>query len=220
VTIAPPDAQRFAALAGGASTTTFISCVAAFGLVLADWLGCERLPLATITANRTWAATNGAVGMFCTVVPIVVDVSGDPTFHQVLARCRSTGIAAMAHQEYPFEHVCLTMDGEVMRELSECMRYGIALHPAVGADRRVSDDLVLVQRRPELLGQDEGEVNPSTFDLTLELRETAAGLSGYLAFQTDNVSRGTARRLSDRFAAVVRRVGEDPHVPVAELLAG
>jgi hypothetical protein len=100
------------------------------------------------------------------------------------------------------------------------MRYGIALHPAVGADRRVSDDLVLVQRRPELLGQDEGEVNPSTFDLTLELRETAAGLSGYLAFQTDNVSRGTARRLSDRFAAVVRRVGEDPHVPVAELLAG
>ncbi|MER7276903.1 condensation domain-containing protein [Dactylosporangium sp. NPDC000244] len=220
VAIGRDDSGRFAALAGAAATTPFISCVAAFGVVLADWLGCERLPVATITANRTWAATNDVVGMFCTVVPVVVDVSGEPTFHEVLARCRTAGITAMAHQEYPFEHVCLAMGGEVMRELSEGMRYGIALHPAVGADRPLGDELVLVQRRPELLGQDEGEVNPSTFDLTLELRESADGLSGHLAYQTDTVDAAAARALADRFAEVVRRVGEDPHVPVARLLRG
>lgn len=216
VTIPPDQVRRLVALGADAGTTTFIACLAAFGVVLGHWLGTPRLPVATTTANRVWPSTTTVIGPFSTVVPIAVDLAGEPTFRELLSRCRAAGVEAMRHQEYPFEQACLTGQGDPGRLLAG-LRFGIALHPALGPGRPVTGDLRLEQQRVTLLGADEQEVDPSTFDLTLELRESGEAIVGHLAHQVASVSRASAVLLTHRFAEVVRRVTAEPDTRIDRL---
>lgn len=217
----PHSARGLVRLAQEEGTTPFAACLAVFGSVLADRLDVSRLPVATITANRAWAATHDVVGMFLTIVPIALDLEGRPTVRELLRRAGRSVIRTMAHQEYPLEHAYLNREPAETRRLVDGLRYGIALHPALRPDRPVAPGLRLSQLppRPAAAGGDRAdEVDPSTFDVTLELRESPEGLSGHLTHQLDSVPKEFAAELVESFTALVVLAHGSPDAPVAELL--
>jgi len=212
-------ARRFQALAAAGGASLFMACLAAFGAVLGRRAGAERFAIATLAANRTWAATRDVIGSFASVVPLAVDLRGDPPFGELLARAKAAAVAAMRHQEYPFEHALLTQDETQVRELLAGLRVGIALHPPRQAERDLGG-LRLLDARGAAKPTGTVEDDPSIFDATLELRELGDGIGGQLRHDLHAVSREDAAELVRDFVAVVRRVGVDGDRRLSRLLGG
>ena len=212
-------ARRFKALAAAGGASLFMACLAAFGAVLGRRTGAERFAIATIAANRTWAATRDVIGSFASVVPLAVDLRGDPSFGELLARAKAAAVAAMRHQEYPFEHALLTQDEAQVRELLAGLRVGIALHPPRQAERDLGG-VRLVDARGAARRTDAVEDDPSMFEATLELRELGDGIGGQLRHDLQAVPREDAAGLVRDFVELVRVVGVDGDRRLSQLPGG
>ncbi|HEU0299357.1 MAG TPA: amino acid adenylation domain-containing protein, partial [Longimicrobium sp.] len=86
-------------------TTTFMTLLAAFQVLLQRWSGMDDLVVGSPVAGRTPRETEPLIGVFVNTLALRTDLSGDPTFAELLGRVRETAIDAFAHQEVPFERL-------------------------------------------------------------------------------------------------------------------
>ncbi|WP_460452750.1 non-ribosomal peptide synthetase, partial [Arenimonas aestuarii] len=86
-------------------TTLFQTLLASWALLLSRLSGQEDLVIGTPTANRDHGQTQDLIGFFVNALPLRIDLSGDPTVAELLARTRATALDALAHQDIPFEQV-------------------------------------------------------------------------------------------------------------------
>src|SRR5262249_17158026 len=83
--------------------TLFMTLLAAFAVLLSRQTGQEDLVIGAPVAGRTHAETEPLIGLFLNHLPVRVDLTGGPTFRELVARARETTLGAYAHQELPFE---------------------------------------------------------------------------------------------------------------------
>ncbi|HEU0052266.1 MAG TPA: condensation domain-containing protein, partial [Longimicrobium sp.] len=98
-------ADRLRALAKAEGATLFHALLGAVRLLLARWGGDDDVVLGTPTANRGRGEVEGLIGFFANTLPLRGDLSGDPTFAALVRRERDGALAAIAHQELPFERI-------------------------------------------------------------------------------------------------------------------
>lgn len=96
--------------------TPFMVYEAGFSALLQRYTGQDDLSVGMPIANRHWLENEDLVGTFVNTLVLRSDLSGDPTFRELLARTRNTALQAFAHQDYPFER--LVADLQVQRDLS------------------------------------------------------------------------------------------------------
>ena len=95
--------QGLSTLAVREGATLFMALLAAFQALLVRYTGQEDVPVGFPIAGRTQVETEGLIGFFVNTLILRGDLSGDPTFRQLLARTRDTALEAYAHQDLPFE---------------------------------------------------------------------------------------------------------------------
>ncbi|MFF5582378.1 non-ribosomal peptide synthetase [Streptomyces hygroscopicus] len=172
------------------------------------------IPLGTAIAGRTDDALDDLVGFFVNTLVLRTDVSGDPTFAQLLERVRETDLAAYAHQDLPFERLVELINPE--RSASRHPLFQVMLAFQNTAEGRV--ELPGVTTGPQPMGHDVAK-----FDLSFTLSEThtddgaPAGIEGALTYSTDLFARDTVRMLVDRLARLLAAAVADPSVPVERL---
>ncbi|MCP2343569.1 non-ribosomal peptide synthetase [Actinomadura rupiterrae] len=209
---------RLAEVAQRRGVTMFMVVQAALAMLLARLGAGTDIPIGTVTAGRGDAATEDLAGFFLNTLVLRTDVSGDPSFADVLARVRDTDLAAYAHQDLPFER--LVEDLNPTRSLARhpLFQVMLTLHNTPQADRPW--ELPGLRVRP--LPPDEGAV-PAKFDLTFGLRERRddhghpAGISGDLQFAGDLFDRSTAERLAERLTGLLDQVAADPRARLGQL---
>ncbi|MFF0591650.1 amino acid adenylation domain-containing protein, partial [Streptomyces sp. NPDC003781] len=205
---------RLAELARESGASVFMVVRAAFAALLSRLGAGTDIPIGSPMAGRTDEALDDLVGFFVNTLVLRTDLSGDPTFRELLDRVRETDLAAHAHQDVPFEHLV-----EVLNPVRS-----MAAHPlfqVMLAFQNVEEPQL---RLPGLTVAPEPAAAPAArFDLCVYLDESRtdtgaeAGLAGVLEFATDLYDRNTAEELVARFERVLRSVARDPDRPVAAL---
>ncbi|MGC5821119.1 condensation domain-containing protein, partial [Ralstonia pseudosolanacearum] len=153
-------------------TTLFMTVLAGWSALLSRLSGQEEVVVGSPVANRTRSEVEGLIGFFVNTLALRVEVSG-ATVSELLGRVKSQVLEAQAHQDLPFEQVVERV--RPVRSLSHSPVFQAALSwlntEAVG--------LSLELEGLTIEGVDAGQA-AAKFDLTLELRETSAGLAGSL----------------------------------------
>ncbi|HKH45336.1 MAG TPA: amino acid adenylation domain-containing protein, partial [Thermoanaerobaculia bacterium] len=205
---APELRESLSALGRAEGATLFMTLLAAFQALLSRLTGQEDLTVGSPVASRDREELEGLIGFFLNTLVLRGDLSGDPSFRELLGRARETALGAYAHQDVPFERLVDELQPE--RDLSRAPLFQVML---------------VLQNAPMAPLVLEGltlspfavEVDTAKFDLTLSLEETAHGLAASLEYRTDLFDASTADRLLDRFGRLLAGAVDEPRRPIAEL---
>ncbi len=201
-------------LAQETDTTLFMVLQSALGALLCQLGAGDDLPLGTAVAGRTDEALDDLVGLFINTVVLRTDVSGNPTFRELLARVRESSLAAFAHQDVPFERVVEA--ARMPRVLSHTPLAQVMLHLQNNAEAPLA--LPGLRTTAEPVG-----LKAAKTDLSFGLRERFTadgrpdGLSGSLEYDVELLTQGGARTLAERLVRVLRSAAADPDRTVGSL---
>ena len=200
--------ERIRAIGRREGTTVFMTLLAAFALLLHRTSGQEDICIGSPSANRVHPELEGLIGCFSDILVLRTDVSGKPTFRELLRRVRQVTLNAFAHQDVPFTGVVEAVQPE--RSLSH--------NPIFQVMFSFLDDL---DREIEMAGLTAGlldiESGVTDFDLFLEMSWRAGRLGGSLGFKSDLFEEPTAQRLLEQFQVLLEALVASPDVPVADL---
>ncbi|MEU6311430.1 amino acid adenylation domain-containing protein [Streptomyces sp. NPDC047014] len=205
---------RLTELAAAHGATLFMVLHAAYATLLHRFGAGEDLPVGTPLAGRLDPALDDLVGFFASTLVLRTDLTGRPTFAELLDRVREADLAAYAHQDVPFERLVEELNPARTLSRHPLFQVMIAFDNTAGG----GPEFPGTRAAYEPLG-----LPTTAFDLTLNLSErhhpdgAPAGLEGGLEYATDLFDRGTAERLADALLRLLAEAAEDPHRPVAAL---
>ncbi|MEU8877944.1 amino acid adenylation domain-containing protein [Streptomyces javensis] len=174
----------------------------------------EDIPVGTAIAGRNDESLVDGIGFFVNTLVLRNDLSGDPTFRQLVERVREADLAAYAHQEVPFDLLVETLSPN--RSLSR--------HPLFQTMLTFENIPELTLRFPGL----DTRLHPANnrtakFDLDFAIGETfdaggaPAGMTGTLVYNTDLYDRAGAQALADRFVRLLETVAANPAVRLTQI---
>ncbi|MFD6243549.1 amino acid adenylation domain-containing protein [Streptomyces roseolus] len=213
-TVPAAATARIRELAGTTGTTPFMVLQAALAVLLHRMGAGADIPLGTPVAGRTDSAVEGVVGLFVNTLVLRTDLSGSPTFAQLLGRVRATALDAYAHQDVPFERLVEVLAPERSLARHPLFQVSLVLQNLDEAAAPV-DGLPGLRAEAVRTRRDGAKV-----DLSFVLAPggpEGGDMPGVLTYSADLFDRATAQGLVDRLLRVLDQVLAAPATPVGRV---
>ncbi len=203
-------------LARGADATLFMTLLAAWQLLLGKLAGQDDVVVGTPIAGRRRREVEGLIGFFVNTLALRGDLSGDPTFGELLGRVREATLGAYAHQDLPFEKLVEELHPERSLAHSPVFQAMFSMQHAPDAGGAASAEGG--EGGGLSMGGVAREGTVAKYDLTLNVTEMADGvLAGSLEYASDLFDAATAARLLERFGALLVQVASDPTIRLSQV---
>jgi len=213
--LSPAATRGLRSLGRREGATLFMTLLAGWQALLWRYSGQDDLVVGTATANRTRAEVEGLIGFFVNSLALRGDLSGDPTFRELLARVRETTLGAYAHQDLPFERLVEELAPERSLAHNPLFQVMFALQNMEVGPLALGD----VEMEP----LDRGGLG-AKFDLRVSLTEVGDRVEGEIVYRADLFEDSTVERMAEAFRLLLegavaepdRRLGALPLLEAAE----
>jgi amino acid adenylation domain-containing protein len=192
------------------NATLFVSLVSLFAALLSRYAGQDDIVIGTPFVGRGRSELDSIVGYFVNPLALRIDLSGDPSFNELIQRVRETTIAAFANADVPYARVVEAINPE--RDLSQTPVFQAMI---------VLQNPEWQTNRPkfEPYGIRCSEISPqlgwSKFDLLLGASERTTGLATAWEYSTELFQEATILRLMDRFRLLAEGALADADRPLS-----
>jgi amino acid adenylation domain-containing protein len=197
-------------LARDENVTLFMVLHSAVASLLARMGAGTDIPLGTPVSNRPEERFEHVVGFFANTIVLRADLSGRPSFRELLARVRVANSAAYDHQTYPFDQ--LVTDLNPLRSLSVHPLFQVLITLEQGVAPPGDLPGLSLEMVPVRLPR-------AKFDLSFDFSvaaEADAALAVTIEFSTDRLAPPMVRELANRLRLLLLAVTRAPDRPVAE----
>jgi amino acid adenylation domain-containing protein len=200
--------ERLQALGQSEGATLYMTLLGAFQVLLSKYSGSDDIVVGSPIAGRTRKEVEELIGFFVNTLVLRTDLSGDPTFREVLRRAREVTLGAYEHQEVPFERLVAELRPE--RSLSHTPLFQVIFTlQTAGGEAGTLPGLEVSEVGAERVS--------AKFDLSLVLTPTPRGLRGGLTYPTDLFDRATVERMLGHLERVLEQVAGDADVRLSRL---
>ncbi len=203
-----PVSEGLRDLSRQAGATLFVTMLAAFQVLLSRYSEQTDLLVGVPIAGRHHPNTEQLIGLFANTLVIRADLSGNPTFREVLARIQRTASDAYTHQDMPFEYLVKELQPErnlgynpVVQVLCSHMNAPMPLD----FDRSLRLSFLDVPRKTAI------------FDLSLMFWETPTILEGFFEYSTDLFNPDTISRMAGHFQTLLEGIIAAPGQRIGRL---
>ena len=185
------------ALSRREGVTLFMTLLAAFKSLLFRYAGQTDIIVGTPIANRRWAEIEGLIGFFANALALRTNLSGNPTFRELLARVREVTLDAYANQDLPFEKLVEELQPE--RKLSHTPLFQVVF--------TLQNAPMPPARLPDLvISPVEVESGTSMFDLILGMIDSEDELTGLLVYNSDLFDSATIKQMVEHFKSLLENI--------------
>ena len=188
--------------------TLFMTLLAAFQTLLYRYSNNEDIVVGTAIANRNRTELEGLIGCFANTLAVRTDLSGNPSFSELLQRVKDVALGAYAHQDLPFEQ--LVDELQLVRTLSYTPLFQVMFL----LQNASIQTLTLENLSWSPITSDSGTAK---FDLTLSMNETANGLIGNFEYNRDLFTASTIERIIGHWQTLLQGIVENPQQRIYEL---
>ncbi|MGB3292551.1 MAG: amino acid adenylation domain-containing protein [Phormidesmis sp.] len=200
--------QALKQLSQQTDTTLFMTLLAAFASLLSRYSTQEDILIGSPIANRHRQEIEPLIGCFLNTLVLRTDLSGNPTFTEVLNRVRQVALEAYAHQDVPFEQLVSALQPDRNLSHSPLFQVMFTLQPSPLKDWEVPG----VTLTPL-----EIESVTAKFDLFLSLTESESGLTGIWEYNSDLFDPSTMTAMIGHFQTLLRAIASHPEQQLADL---
>jgi amino acid adenylation domain-containing protein len=200
--------RRIKEVCVGEEVTLYMGLLSALQALLWRYTGSSDIPVGTPVAGRNDPDLSDLIGCFVNTLVMGGDLSGNPSFRELLLRTRAATLGALAHQELPFEHLLAKLKYERTRSYTPLFQIMFILQNTPKQ----------VVRLPGLFIE-EIEINTSLakFDLTLEVVEQDEGLYCQFEYSSDIFDRDTIQRMAFHFRNLLSSAVQNLGLPISKL---
>jgi amino acid adenylation domain-containing protein len=202
--------EQLRALSRQAGTSLFVTLYAAWASLLSCYSARKDIVIAAPTANRNRKEIEPLIGFFVNTLMLRIDLSGDPTFHEIIERARLVTLEAFAHQDVPPEKLVEAL--RVPRDLSHAPLAQVAF--------ALQDFAASPETLPGLVVTP-WEIDPGTAktDLSVLMKQDAGGrLQGVVEYSTDLFEPATIAQVTQDLRRLLSAIASDPARRLSSLL--
>ncbi|MGC0363536.1 amino acid adenylation domain-containing protein [Rhodococcus sp. 27YEA15] len=206
--LAPAVVSRLRSVATELGATMFMVAHAGVALLLKASGAGDDIVIGSPVAGRSDAALERLLGFFVNTLVLRTDLSGDPSFADVLGRVRKADLDAFAHQDVPFDRL--------VEKLAHTR--SLSRQPLFQTLVQYRDPIAKISMTGLTVEPVTVDVGAAKFDLTFDLAQTPAGaVSARIEYAVDLFDRDTVAALARRLKDLLGVVAASPTTPVSRL---
>jgi len=207
-TLPPEVAVPLKALCRKEGVTLFMALLAAYQTLLSRMSGQDQVVVGTDSANRFTVETERMIGFFINLLPLTADLSGDPTFRELLATVRETTLACYARQEMPFDKIVEELRPERTLSHNPLLQVLFVMQNVASADRQLGS--------VEISGFGTA-LTTSKFDIAAFAMERGDSVECIWVYSTELFDAETMAGMGQMFTTLLTEATAEPDTRVSSL---
>ncbi len=186
----------------------YMTLLAVFGVLLSFYSGHYDIAVGTPIANRNRKEVEGLIGFFINTLVMRIDLSGNPSFLELIGRVRKITLDAYSNQDLPFEKIVEELQPERDMSRNPLAQIMFALQNVPGSMFEIPD-----------LAIDPIRTGAQTVkcDLDVTLWNAPDGLGGSFVYNTDLFDSATITRLMKHYSNLLEEIVANPEKSISEL---